>query len=106
MNPPYGRALGTWLNRLALHGDGIALVFARTDTAAFHDNVWPFATALLFIRGRVTFFHPDGSSPRNGHNSGGPSVLIAYGDRAAAKLAGCSDLGAVVNLRSNGGLPL
>jgi hypothetical protein len=30
LNPPYGRATGAWLNRLALHGEGIALVFART----------------------------------------------------------------------------
>ena len=34
-NPPYGKALGTWLNRMALHNNGIALVFARTDTRAF-----------------------------------------------------------------------
>lgn len=96
MNPPYGKALGVWLNRLALHGDGIALVFARTDTRAFHADVWPFASALLFLKGRVTFCHPNGSPAPNGHNSGGPSVLIGYGDRAAEKLTGCRDLGALV----------
>lgn len=33
MNPPYGRETGIWLNKLAVHGDGIALVFARTETS-------------------------------------------------------------------------
>lgn len=96
LNPPYGRALGVWLNRLALHGDGIALVFARTETRAFHGHVWPFASVLCFLEGRLTFHYPDGSPAKNGHNSGGPSVLIAYGERAAAKLIQCSDLGAIV----------
>jgi hypothetical protein len=96
LNPPYGQALATWLNRLALHGNGIALVFARTDTMAFHHAVWPFASRLLFLRGRLTFHYPDGSLPKLGHNSGGPSVLIAYGDEAARRLDAATDLGAVV----------
>lgn len=41
---------GKRLNRLALHGTGIALVFARTDTASFFTEVWPVARCLLFIR--------------------------------------------------------
>lgn len=98
MNPPYGRALGTWLDRLAQHGSGIALVFARTDTRAFHDHVWPKAHALLFLRGRLTFHLPSGESAPKGHNSGGPSVLIAYGSDAKSRLAHNSDLGAFVGL--------
>lgn len=99
MNPPYGKQLGAWLNRLALHGNGIALVFARTDTAAFQDNVWPFADSILFLRGRLTFHRPDGSAPPEGHNSGGPSVLIAFGQIGSERLANCADLGALVRLR-------
>jgi hypothetical protein len=33
-NPPYGKQLGAWLNRMALHDNGIALTYARTDTRA------------------------------------------------------------------------
>ena len=95
-NPPYGRAMAAWLNRLALYGNGIALVFARTETAAFFGHVWPFASALLFLRGRLTFHYPDGSAPRNGANSGGPNVLIGYGAEAERRLVACADLGAVV----------
>lgn len=97
VNPPYGRQLGTWLRRLAEHNNGIALVFARTETAAFFDAVWPFASSLLFLRGRLTFHYPDGTGSKAGHNSGGPSVLIAYGREARIRLENCADLGAVVN---------
>lgn len=95
-NPPYGKAIATWLNRMALHNNGVALVFARTDTQAFFRNVWPFASLLLFIEGRITFHYPDGSKPKEGHNSGGPSVLIGYGSRAVAALFEASRLGAIV----------
>lgn len=94
-NPPYGRALGEWLSRCALHGDAIALVFARTETQAFFRSVWPHASALLFLEGRLTFHYPDGSAPRNGANSGGPSVLIAYGSAAAERLRANANLGAL-----------
>jgi hypothetical protein len=95
-NPPYGAAMADWLDRCALHGNAIALVFARTETRAFFKSVWPYASALLFLRGRLTFCRPDGSNPKTGHNSGGPSVLIAYGEQAAQRLADNADLGALV----------
>jgi len=95
-NPPYGRSTAMWLNRMALHNDGVALVFARTDTRMFFSDVWPFASVLLFLRGRLTFHYPDGSKPKDGHNSGGPSVLIGYGLRAAKALIDASQLGALV----------
>jgi len=94
-NPPYGRSLGVWLERMAVHNNGIALVFARTDTQAFFRHVWPFATSLLFIEGRITFCTPEGVPAKEGHNSGGPSVLIGYGAEAHRRLSACSDLGAI-----------
>lgn len=100
MNPPYGLAAAHWLERLASHGSGIALVFARTDTKMFFRHVWPKASALIFVKGRITFHYPDGTLPRKGANSGGPSVLIGYGDIAADKLAGVKDLGAFIRLNS------
>lgn len=97
MNPPYGRALGDWLNRLADHGSGIALVFARTETDAFFSGVFGRAASLLFLRGRLTFHFPDGSPAP--HNSGGPSVLVGYGALATERLAANADLGAFVELK-------
>jgi hypothetical protein len=97
-NPPYGRSTAAWLDRLSLHGSGIALVFARTETACFFDAVWPRASALLFLRGRLTFHYPHGAAPKAGHNSGGPSVLIGYGPDAVDRLRANSELGAFVTL--------
>jgi hypothetical protein len=77
LNPPYGREAAAWLARLAAHGDGVALIFARTETEAFFEHVWAKAHALLFIRGRVTFHHSNGRLASK--NSGAPSCLIAYG---------------------------
>lgn len=78
LNPPYGRETAKWLNRLSEHGNGIALIFARTETKLFVEQVWSKAAALLFIHGRLYFHHADGSKAKA--NSGAPSVLVAYGD--------------------------
>lgn len=75
-NPPYGRETGKWLSKLAEHGEGIALIFARTETKMFFDHVWDKADALLFIKGRLTFYNVDGTKAKN--NAGAPSVLVAY----------------------------
>lgn len=96
MNPPYGHVMGSWLERMAHHGHGTALIFARTDTATFHDFVWDAATALLFLRGRITFLQSDLSKPIA--NSGAASVLIAYGDDDAEILAACGLPGKFVRL--------
>lgn len=82
LNPPYGREVGRWLERLADHGDGLALVFARTDTAWFY-QAFAAATAVCFIRGRLRFISQDGS---RASSAGAPSVLLAYGLPCAAAL--------------------
>ena len=84
LNPPYGAECDKWLHRLAEHGRGTALIFARTETRMFFRHVWGRATALLFLRGRLTFCTPDGRAARR--NAGGPSVLVAYGRSDAVAL--------------------
>jgi hypothetical protein len=83
LNPPYAHA-GKWLHRLAEHGDGLACIFARTETALWFTHVWPRASALLFLKGRLTFHYRSGR--RADANSGAPSVLVAYGSDEAARL--------------------
>lgn len=92
LNPPYGPETAKWLARLSAHGDGIALLFARTETHAFFDYVWTRATALLFLKDRLFFHYPDGT--RAPYNSGAPSVLVAYGSGCAATLRGSKIPGA------------
>lgn len=77
LNPPYSDVT-PWMKRMAEHQDGIALVFARCETSWWFEHVWPVASGLLFLKGRLTFRYRDGSAPKLGHNSGGPSVAIAY----------------------------
>ena len=87
MNPPYGTATGEWVAKLAQHGNGIALVFARTDTRFWHDEVFAKADAILFLDGRLTFCYPDGTAA--GANSGGPSALVAFGKESVTTLERC-----------------
>ena len=78
---------GKWLARLVEHGDGIALIFARTETEVFHRWGWESADAMLFLRGRLHFHDVDGSRAKA--NAGGPSVLIAHGKENAERLRTC-----------------
>jgi hypothetical protein len=66
------------------HDNGIALIFARTDTAMFHKWVFSKAEGILFLTGRLTFYRLDGTPAP--HNSGAPSCLVAYGHRAEQTL--------------------
>ena len=97
-NPPYGLEAAKWLARLADHGNGIALIFARTETRMFFEHVWPKASALLFLEGRLHFHHVDGR--RASANSGAPSVLVAYGSSNAATLRACALPGQYVPLNA------
>lgn len=86
-NPPYGppKIIEPWMSRMAQHGNGIALIFARTETRCWFKYIWPVATAALFVEGRPHFHTVDGT--RAPGNSGAPVALIAYGTENAEALA-------------------
>jgi hypothetical protein len=87
LNPPYGRTMADWVQRLAEHGRGTALLFARTDTDVFQRHVFPRASALLFIQRRVKFEVPTDERKLGNRGEGSAaSVLIAYGRRDFARL--------------------
>ena len=113
LNPPYGDAMAVWMARLARHGDGLGLIFARTETEAFHATVWPHASAVLFLKGRLHFHRPEAPDPARclsaphvwtncaeagkmkvcawcgmaKANGGAPSVLVAYGPHEMDRMA-------------------
>lgn len=97
MNPPYGRSVGAWMAKLKLHGNGIALIFARLETDFFFEHIWNDADALLFIRGRLTFYRANGKPGDS--NSGAPSVLVAYGKENAISLERCAIEGKFIQLK-------
>jgi hypothetical protein len=82
-NPPYGNKAGLFLKKLKDHGNGVALIFARTETKAWKDHIWGGASGVMFVYGRLKFCRPDGSQ---GESAGAPSALIAYGEENAQML--------------------
>ncbi len=79
LNPPYGRGVGKWLEKAyheARAGKTVGvLVFARTDTAWWHDYVMK-AVCVYLIRGRLKFLGPDGE-PANSATA--PSCFVVFG---------------------------
>ena len=96
LNPPYGAEAWVWLEKLAAHGTGTALIFARTETKGFVEQVWNKATSLFFLHGRLHFHYPDGS--RAPANAGAPSVLVAYGGKDSEALKACGLQGTFVEV--------
>ncbi len=91
-NPPYGAGIDAWMQRCAEHGNGLALIPARTETRWFHRWVWPFCEGVLFMAGRPRFHRLDGQAAASTIPL--PVCLVAYGHVAIrrllqADLAGC-----------------
>lgn len=99
LNPPFGREATRWMRRMVAHGNGVALLPARTETAMFFECVWSAADAVLFLEGRPHFHHVDGT--RADFNSGAPIVLIAYGEANAAALVSSGLPGCTVSVRGS-----
>lgn len=85
LNPPYGRFTGEWIAKLADHGKGTALIFARTDVDFFHRYVFKRASGIMFLRGRLHFYDAEGKRYKD--NAGAPSCLVTYGIDDWLKLA-------------------
>lgn len=97
MNPPYGNKTGEWLKKLSEYGNGIALIFARTETKMFFDYIWPKADAIMFLKGRLKFYNVDGTIGNN--TAGAPSCLIAYGNNNALALIYSDLIGKYIKLK-------
>ena len=94
LNPPFDRyQVATWIRKLAKHGNGIALLHARTE-AEWFEPVWESASGILFMADRIHFHRPDGS--RQPANSGAPPLLASFGAEALRRLHRCEIPGAIV----------
>ncbi len=83
MNPPYSRKLlRQFCERMAEHGNGMALLVNRQDNLLWQEVIFPSAKSMLFMRHRVKFIRPDGTtgSPFFG------SCLVAWGDECDRRL--------------------
>jgi hypothetical protein len=102
LNPPYGKDQGmdAWIEKMAKHKSGIALIFAKTDTEVWSRWVWPFCSSVLFVQGRLAFYLPDGTKK---DGAGGPSALIAWSPEDTAILSSSGIRGGHVCLLSKRG---
>lgn len=83
MNPPYSRSLlRPFVEKLAEHDNGIALLKNQVDNLLFQEVIFPKAKSMIFMRHRIKFIQPDGTtgSPFFG------SVLVAFGHEADTRL--------------------
>uniref|UniRef100_A0AAU8AUL2 DNA N 6 adenine methyltransferase n=1 Tax=Dulem virus 40 TaxID=3145758 RepID=A0AAU8AUL2_9CAUD len=96
LNPPYSRRLiAPFIKKMAQHGNGVALIFNRMDIALWHDVIFPTATAMLILKGRLKFYRPDGS---RGDSAGCGSVLVAWGWDNSMALRNCGLDGKFIKL--------
>lgn len=75
-NPPYDTALIVrFIRRCVEHRNAVALTFARTDTRLFHELIFPNADSILFIKGRLSFYHVTGEQGWYGRSAVMPDRL-------------------------------
>ena len=99
LNPPYSRPyLDRFVEKLANHGNGIALLFNRCDCRLFQDLIFKKADGIMFLKGRVKFFTPDG---KQSGTPGCGSVLIAFGKENARLLESSNIQGKYMNLNND-----
>lgn len=76
-NPPYGREIGTWVEKAyqaALGGAKVVMLLpARTDTKWFHKYIYGKAE-IRFIKGRLKFGGSKNSAPF-------PSMVVIFAGR-------------------------
>lgn len=83
LNPPYGPNTPDWLQKMHKHRNGVASVFARTDTNWFQDFCLK-ADALCFLKGRIAFV--DWYDRTKSQGAGAGSLLIAWGGASVEAL--------------------
>jgi hypothetical protein len=79
LNPPYGPTAVPFLHRLAEHGDGLALVFSRTETAWWR-AVASRADIVCFVSARIHHIRKDGFQAPATMGS----ALLVFGERNVA----------------------
>ena len=98
LNPPYSKPLiWQFVEKLAEHNDGIALLFNRCESQKFQDVIFTKATGMMFLRNRIKFYRPDGTRG-NSPNCG--NILIAFGERNAEILKACNIEGKYLQVNS------
>lgn len=98
-NPPYGKRNGenAFIEKMAVHDNGFALIMPKIDTILWRDIVWPNYSAMLFFYGRVKFLHKKYETIGY-HNYGtvGGSALVAFGKEAVKRIGKLREYGHII----------
>ena len=78
LNPPYSRPLiEQFMQEMAAHGNGIALVVPKLGTKMFRDVVFPSCTAMYILSERIKFYDVNWVQQKSPICQ---SMLIAFGE--------------------------
>lgn len=98
LNPPYGDLMTAWLKLMSEHGNGLTLIFNRSDRNDVHDYCLAKADSMLLVRQRFTFYRTDGTLADS--NGGAPNVFFSYGEMNAQALEECGIKGRHIPLNT------
>ena len=87
LNPPYSRGLQARFIRRA-YAETVAspglivccLIPARPDTKVWHDTIFPHASEIRFVEGRVKFVGAESGAPF-------PSAIVIFGQNSPQKIS-------------------
>lgn len=96
LNPPYGPDVATWIRRMIAHGDGIALVFSRTDAKWFQEAMLS-ANSMLLISGRIEFI-PGKENAHKKSRCGAGTAMFSFGRECSDAMNRLSTKGNIVKL--------
>jgi site-specific DNA-methyltransferase (adenine-specific) len=67
MNPPYGGHTGEWIKKAwesSLNGATVVcLIVSSTDRSYWHDYIFPYASEIRWVRGRLSFGEVKSTAP-------------------------------------------
>ena len=67
MNPPYGGNTGKWIEKAWYESQNkaivVCLIVSSTDRSYWHDYIFPYASEIRWLRGRITFGEANSTAP-------------------------------------------
>ena len=95
MNPPYGRHQIKWIEKASMEANKgatvVCLIPARPDTKVWQNIIFPNASVICFIKGRLKFGNSKDSAPF-------PSALIVFGECEYTQMKRLKQLGSLVKI--------
>ena len=86
LNPPYGRGIDKWIEKMYQHNQGVVLVHVSALPNRWFHKYFDRYKAICFVKGRINFIN--GLGQKNGAPAHG-QMLIAFGDKGKEAVMNC-----------------